>query len=59
MVHIGIAGIGFMGMIHFLAAQRVRGARVTAVSSRDAKKLAAVMSAVEEMLVEVHAKVKQ
>jgi predicted dehydrogenase len=40
MVHIGIAGIGFMGMIHFLAAQRVKGARVTAVSSRDAKKLA-------------------
>jgi predicted dehydrogenase len=40
MVHIGIAGIGFMGMIHYLAAQKVKGARVTAVASRDPKKLA-------------------
>jgi predicted dehydrogenase len=39
MVQIGIAGIGFMGMIHYLAAQRVKGARVTAVASRDPKKL--------------------
>jgi predicted dehydrogenase len=40
MVRIGIAGIGFMGMIHFLAAQRLRGAKVTAIASRDAKKRA-------------------
>jgi predicted dehydrogenase len=40
MVKIGIAGIGFMGMIHYLAGQRLRGARVTAVCSRDRKKLA-------------------
>jgi predicted dehydrogenase len=40
MVRIGIAGIGFMGMIHFLAAAKVGGARVTALWSRDPKKLA-------------------
>ncbi len=39
MIRIGIAGIGFMGMIHYLAAHKVKGARVTAVSSRDPKKL--------------------
>jgi predicted dehydrogenase len=39
MVRIGIVGLGFMGMIHYLAAQRLSGARVTAVCSRDAKKL--------------------
>jgi predicted dehydrogenase len=40
MVRIGLAGIGFMGRIHFLAAQRVPGARVAAVCSRDPAKLA-------------------
>ena len=40
MVGIGIVGIGFMGMIHYLAAQRVVGAKVTALCSRDRKKLA-------------------
>jgi predicted dehydrogenase len=40
MIRIGIAGIGFMGMIHYLAAQHLRGARVTALCSRDKKKLA-------------------
>jgi predicted dehydrogenase len=40
MVGIGIAGIGFMGMIHFLAARNLRGAAVAAIHSRDAKKLA-------------------
>lgn len=39
MVRIGLAGIGFMGMIHFLAARRLTGARVVAIHSRDAKKL--------------------
>ncbi len=38
-VRIGIVGLGFMGMIHYLAAQRLRDARVTALCSRDAKKL--------------------
>lgn len=40
MIRVGIAGIGFMGMIHYLAYQRVRGARVAAICSRDKKKLA-------------------
>jgi predicted dehydrogenase len=40
MVRIGIVGIGFMGMIHYLAAQRLRGAAVMAIHTRDPKKLA-------------------
>ncbi|MCS7167669.1 MAG: Gfo/Idh/MocA family oxidoreductase [Gemmatales bacterium] len=38
MVRIGIVGIGFMGMIHYLAAQRLVSGQVTAIVSRDAKK---------------------
>jgi predicted dehydrogenase len=40
MVGIGIVGIGFMGMIHYLAARKLTGARVVALCSRDAKKRA-------------------
>ena len=40
MVRIGIVSIGFMGMIHYLAARQLRDSRVTAVCSRDPKKLA-------------------
>lgn len=40
MVRIGIVGIGFMGRIHYLAAQRLGGAKVAAVCSRDPAKLA-------------------
>src|ERR1700752_3786634 len=40
MVRIGIVGIGFMGMIHYLAARKLVGATVTALCSRDAKKRA-------------------
>src|SRR5205807_3482760 len=40
MVSIGIVGVGFMGMIHYLAARKLKGARVTAICSRDPKKLA-------------------
>jgi predicted dehydrogenase len=40
MVRIGIVGVGFMGMIHYLAAAKLRGARVAAICTRDAKKLA-------------------
>ena len=40
MIHVGIAGIGFMGMIHFLAYQKVRGINVSALCSRSSKKLA-------------------
>src|SRR5437867_12998460 len=39
MVRIGIVGIGFMGMIHYLAAQKLKGARVTALCSSDPRKL--------------------
>ncbi len=40
MVRIGIVGLGFMGRIHYLAAQRLGGAKVAAVCSRDRAKLA-------------------
>ncbi len=40
MIRIGIVGVGFMGMIHFLASRRLRDAQVTALCSRDPKKLA-------------------
>jgi len=40
MIRIGIVGIGFMGMIHYLAARKLQGAKVTALCSRDEKKLA-------------------
>lgn len=40
MLRIGIVGIGFMGRIHFLASQRLKGAKVAAVCSRDPAKLA-------------------
>jgi predicted dehydrogenase len=37
---IGIAGIGFMGMIHFLTYQKVRGAKVAALCETDKVRLA-------------------
>ena len=40
MVHVGIVGVGFMGMIHYLAYKNVRGAKVAAICTRDKKKLA-------------------
>src|SRR3954468_17042050 len=40
MIRIGIVGVGFMGMIHFLAARSLRNAGVVAICSRDEKKLA-------------------
>jgi predicted dehydrogenase len=40
MVRIGIIGIGFMGYTHFEAAKKLEGAKVTAISTRDEKKLA-------------------
>ena len=41
MVRIGIIGIGFMGYTHFEGARDLQGAAVTAIATRDAKKLAA------------------
>jgi predicted dehydrogenase len=40
MIRIGIVGIGFMGRIHYLASQKLKGAQVAAVCSRDPAKLA-------------------
>jgi predicted dehydrogenase len=40
MVRIGIVGVGFMGMIHFLAARGLHHSHVAALCSRDTKKLA-------------------
>ncbi len=40
MIRIGIVGVGFMGMIHYLASTKLRRARVTAICTRDPKKLA-------------------
>lgn len=38
MIRIGIVGIGFMGRIHYLASQKLNGAKVTAICSRDPQK---------------------
>lgn len=40
MVRVGLVGIGFMGMIHYLAWEKVKGAKVTAINTRDPKRLA-------------------
>ncbi len=40
MLRIGIIGIGFMGMTHFEGARKLKGARVTAIATRNPKKLA-------------------
>ena len=38
MVRVGLAGVGFMGWIHYLAYQRSDKAKLCAFSSRDDKK---------------------
>ena len=40
MINVGVAGIGFMGWIHYLAYEKVESARITAITSRSSKKLA-------------------
>ena len=40
MVNVGIVGLGFIGMIHYLAYQKVRGAKVRAICEKDPKRLA-------------------
>lgn len=40
MVNVGIAGIGFMGWIHYLSYQKVRGAKVVAFCETNEKRLA-------------------
>lgn len=39
MVNFGVVGIGFMGVTHYKAIEKVRGAKVAAIVSRDQKKL--------------------
>lgn len=38
MINVGIAGVGFMSWIHYLAYQKIRGMKVAAFTSRDPKK---------------------
>ncbi|MFZ5829343.1 MAG: Gfo/Idh/MocA family protein [Planctomycetota bacterium] len=40
MIHVGIAGIGFMGMIHYLTYQKARGVKLLALCEQDPKRLA-------------------
>lgn len=40
MIRVGIAGVGFMGWIHWLAYRRIPGIQVTAIATRDAAKRA-------------------
>jgi predicted dehydrogenase len=40
MLRVGITGIGFMGMIHYLAYQKVRGVKVTAICEVDPQRRA-------------------
>ncbi|HMO36596.1 MAG TPA: Gfo/Idh/MocA family oxidoreductase, partial [Gemmatales bacterium] len=40
MVRVGLTGIGFMGMIHYLAYQQVFGVKVVALCERDPRKRA-------------------
>lgn len=40
MIQVGLVGVGFMGWIHYLAYQKVKGVKLAAVCTRDAKKLA-------------------
>jgi predicted dehydrogenase len=39
-LRVGIAGIGFMGWIHYLAYRRAAGVKIVAICTRDKKKLA-------------------
>src|ERR1700687_2726428 len=40
MINIGIAGLGFMGMIHYLAYQKLKGVKVAAMCEQDRTRLA-------------------
>ena len=39
MIRVGIVGLGFMGMVHYLTYQKLRGAKVAAICEVDAKRL--------------------
>ena len=40
MLNVGLVGLGFMGMIHYLAYQKIRGVKVKAMCEKDATRLA-------------------
>jgi predicted dehydrogenase len=40
MLRVGLVGIGFMGWIHYLAYQKVKGVKLAAVCTRDRTRLA-------------------
>jgi len=40
MIRIGIAGLGFMGMVHYLTYQKLRGVKVVALCEQNRKRLA-------------------
>jgi predicted dehydrogenase len=40
MIRVGLAGIGFMGWIHYLSYKKTKGIKLAAVSTRDERKLA-------------------
>jgi predicted dehydrogenase len=40
MINVGIIGLGFMGMIHYLSYQRVRGAKIRAICEQDSTRRA-------------------
>jgi len=40
MIRIGIAGLGFMGMVHYLSYQKLRGVQVVALCEQNRKRLA-------------------
>lgn len=40
MIRVGIAGIGFMGMVHYLSYQKLRGVKVSALCESNEKRLA-------------------
>ena len=40
MIRVGIVGMGFMGWVHWLSYQQMRGMRVAAICSRNPRKLA-------------------
>lgn len=40
MIRIGIAGLGFMGMVHYLSYQRLEGVQVSAIATRNAERRA-------------------
>lgn len=39
MIRVGIVGLGFMGWVHWLSYQQLRGVRVAAICSRNPRKL--------------------